>query len=192
VWLTSKSARVQLTKSEVNVAQYAACVSAGACQTPAPVANERCEWGLAGRREYPINCVDWFAAEVFCKWAGGRLPTGKEWSAEASAGGTRSYPWGKDRPSCALAVMDDGGNGCGRGKSWPVCSKPAGNSISGLCDMAGNVFEWTAEENAGKQTLRGGAWNNNVPAYLQVDHRLMYRPTMRTELTGFRCARAIR
>ncbi len=42
--------------------------------------------------------------------------------------------------------LHDGGASCGSGDSpWPVCSKPAGNSAQGLCDLAGNVSEWVAD-----------------------------------------------
>ncbi|MBW2701239.1 MAG: SUMF1/EgtB/PvdO family nonheme iron enzyme [Deltaproteobacteria bacterium] len=70
--------------------------------------------------------------------AGGRLPTEKEWEAEASNNGSRKYPWGDEKVSCERAVMrEEGVDGCGRDLTWPVCSKTLGNSVSGLCDMSG-------------------------------------------------------
>lgn len=35
--------------------------------------------------------------------------------------------------------------GCGRKSTWPVWSKAAGHSAQGLCDLAGNVHEWTLD-----------------------------------------------
>lgn len=37
------------------------------------------------------------------------------------------------------------GAGCFVYHPWPVCSLPAGNTSQGLCDMAGNVAEWTQD-----------------------------------------------
>ena len=39
-----------------------------------------------------------------------------------------------------------GAQGCGKGGAWPVCDKTAGMSTQGLCDMIGNLWEWTLDE----------------------------------------------
>ena len=36
--------------------------------------------GSAAAESLPINCADWFQAEAFCIWDGGRLPTEAEWN----------------------------------------------------------------------------------------------------------------
>ncbi len=136
-------------------------MDAGKCSEPKSKSDSNyCNWGYLNRDNHPINCVAWDQAKSFCKWAGGRLPTEAEWYAEASNGGERMYPWGDIKATCDYAVMcGSGGNGCGRGSTWPVCSKEKGNSVSGLCDMSGNLAEWTSswfDKKYNSRVVRGG------------------------------------
>lgn len=170
-------ATFDLARTEVTVEQYGRCVSAGRCSAPGPGSN--CNWGVSGREQHPVNCVDWEQVKVFAQWAGGRLPTEAEWEYAARSGGQDwKYPWGEAEANCDRAVMSYGGNGCGRDSTGPVCSKPAGNTKQGLCDMSGNVWEWTQdwwhasykdapsdgsawEDPPGSfRGGRGGSWNN--------------------------------
>ena len=140
----------EIGRTEVTVAQFASCLAAGAC-TWEPGVEPTGNWGVAGREEHPVNYVDWLQAKEFCTWAGGRLPSESEWEYAARSGGLPdAYPWGADEASCDLAAIDDpeaGGTGCGAGHTWPVCSwSPAGDTAQGLCDMIGNVREWTEDD----------------------------------------------
>ena len=165
----------QMAKTEVTVEQYKACVDAGACT--APGMDGYCNWGAAGKENHPVNCVDWSQAKAFAEWAGGRLPSEGEWEyAARSAGKDREYPWGNEDATCKRAVISDGGDGCGKDSTWPVCSKPQGNSEQGLCDLAGNVWEWVQDwyhdsyngaptdgvawesPTGSVRVLRGGSW----------------------------------
>jgi formylglycine-generating enzyme required for sulfatase activity len=149
----------EMAKAPVTFGQYGDCVKAGACT---PIA-EPCAPSFDGFKgdDQPVVCVTWEQAAVFSRWVGGRLPSEAEWEyAARDAGHDSKYPWGNETPTCELAVMDEGGRGCGRGATWPVCSKTKGNTPQGLCDMAGNVWEMT--EDRWHRSYRGAPANGSA------------------------------
>jgi len=179
----------KMMRTEVTVASYAACVAAKACTAPGDF-DSLCNWMAKGRENHPVNCVDWGQAAAFCAWARGRLPTAVEWEYAAKGGQARVYPWGNEAPSCerALAAVKGEGDGCGKQSTWPVCSKPSGASAQGLCDLAGNVWEWTASDfSPEEKELRGGAWIEPV-GLLRASMRGRSQPAVKVTATGFRCA----
>ena len=202
-----------MSKTEVTVGQYRKCVKAGVCKTPDT--GSYCNWDKTDREDHPINCVSWFQLNEFAKWVGGRLPTEAEWEyAARSRGQNVTYPWGEESPSCRYAVMDDGGDGCGKDRTWPVCSKRRGNTKQGLCDMAGGVWEWVQDEyessyngaptdgsarcnasDCSKNTsnayrvLRGGSWSDVYARLLRVAIRSDIRPSGQFNFFGGRLVR---
>jgi formylglycine-generating enzyme required for sulfatase activity len=137
----------EMLETEVTVAQYRACVQVQSCTEPQS-GGAGANWGVADRENYPINYVTWYQAEKYCAWAGGRLPSEAEWEYAASNGSAENiYPWGDETATCDYAVMDDDTHtdGCDLVRTWEVCSKTAGNTSHGLCDMAGNVREWVQD-----------------------------------------------
>ena len=207
----------QMAKSEVTFRQYEACVRAGAC-TAAHVDDGSCyvrdgsSWANGKLPEsfrgadQPAVCVDWAQAVAFSSWVGGRLPTEAEWEYAARNGGARvRNPWGSDAASCARVVMGDGGNGCGRGSTWPVCSKSAGNTRQGLCDMIGNVWEWTSDwygdyssgsarnpqgaSGGSRRVYRGCSWRSAAD-YCRAAYRGWFTPSNRYSDLGVRPARS--
>ncbi len=190
VWISSKPAKMEFTKSEITVAQYRECVNAGKCSAPRDKSRDTgCNWGHVDRDNHPINCVDWNQSDAFCRWAEGRLPTQEEWYAEASNGGQRQYPWGNEQVTCQYAIWSQGGAGCGKNSTWAVCSKPKGNSVSGLCDVAGNVSEWTSSQEGSDRVQRGGTWSYGLPGTLRVTDRAKVNPSQWYPNVGFRCGR---
>jgi formylglycine-generating enzyme required for sulfatase activity len=164
-WIHSRPAGVSFTKTEVTVKQYRACVDDGRCSKPKLLGDREfdsyCNWEYPNRSSHPINCVDWNQANAFCEWSGGRLPTKREWSEEASNKGKRKYPWGNRKATCSYTVCGFKKNlGCGKDRTWPVCAKKRGNSVSGLCDMSGNVEEWTSTSEEPGKVSCGGSWNS--------------------------------
>ena len=144
----------QMAKMPTTFGQYKKCVAAGAC-TPAHASDGDCfvEGGAkSGKSDLPASfqgddqpavCLDWNQAVAFSKWAGGRLPTEAEWEyAARGAGKDWEYPWGNEPPTCARAAISL--DGCGK-TTAPVCSKPAGDTPQGLCDMAGNASQWVQD-----------------------------------------------
>ncbi len=205
----------ELMVSEVTVASYAACVQAGHCSANGLTMDPGCNWRRPGHEQHPLNCVDHAQAAGFCRWLGGRLPSEAEWEFAASAGRGWRYPWGNEMPSDDgfRANYDGYDQGDGfdrqvyRRDGWeetaPVCSFPLGASAHGLCDLAGNVWEWVADryasyrggaaapEAAGDELLRvvrGGSWMNPARV-LRTTNRSTYVPTYRHPKVGFRCAR---
>ncbi|HEY5372360.1 MAG TPA: formylglycine-generating enzyme family protein [Polyangiaceae bacterium] len=167
--------------------------------------------GSAAAESLPINCVDWFEAEAFCIWDGGRLPTEAEWN-YAAAGGTaqRVYPWGSTAPDCTYANFYGaaGAGSCvapGTGGVNPVGSEsPKGDGLYGQADLAGNVWErvqdWFVNpytnpcNNCANMTvssgrvIRGGSFFGNASDLLS-SNRFYFSPSNRSHGLGARCAR---
>jgi formylglycine-generating enzyme required for sulfatase activity len=140
----------QIMKTEVTVGMYQACIDAG-----------RCNDSVSGGEDHPITGVDWHQMMAFAAWVGARLPTEAEWEFAATNRGQSTYPWGDDAPDCSRAQYDN----CSGETTVPVCSKTAGLTEQGLCDMAGNVWEWVQDEyhsNYDGAPHDGSGWCNGV------------------------------
>lgn len=121
-----------------------------------PGAGWRRPWGPGSdnsqRAGHPVTHVAYEDAEAFAGWAGGELPTEAEWEYAARGGLDGAvFAWGDELfPGGALMAnfwqgefpwRNTGANGW-RGTS-PVGLFPANGF--GLCDVTGNVWEWTSD-----------------------------------------------
>jgi formylglycine-generating enzyme required for sulfatase activity len=198
----------EIDRTEVTVAAYKACFDAGQCSLAST--SMYCNWGVAGKEQHPINCVTWAQAKEYCEWAGKRLCTEAEWEKAGRGTDGRKYPWGNEMASCAYAVMDDGGIGCGTGATMAVGSKTAGASPYGTLDMAGNVWEWVSDwydsefyevcatncsdpqgpGGGSSHVFRGGSFYD--PHYvLRVSSRYDFVPFGADYVVGARCCRSL-
>jgi len=187
-------------KTEATVAQYEACVNAGACTSTGHDTNSSssdCNYGNASRSDHPMNCVNWYGAGEYCSWIGARLPTQDEWYAEASNNGDRTYPWGNmPQASCTHCIMNApsaGGAGCGNDSTMPVGSKPLGDSVSGISGLSGNVSEWTTSpiaqgnDQAYYRAFRGGDWLSDFQFDFTADGGGFNVPRSKVPMLGLRC-----
>jgi formylglycine-generating enzyme required for sulfatase activity len=129
--------------TEVTLGAYENCVSFGPCSIP-DYDDSECTWGKTNK-QLPINCTNWYHANIFCTWAGKRLCTEAEWEYAANGPTATIYPWGNQQPDCTYAIMNYGSYGCGLGGPNSVGSKDKGKSPYNLQDMAGNVVEWVSD-----------------------------------------------
>ncbi len=97
------------------------------------------DWdGQMKNPDLPVGGVNWWAADAYARWAGGRLPTRAEWQIAAAGPELFPYPWG-DRYDPRAAVTGDlsltGPLSCGG------ASKD--RNKAGINDLAGGLSEWT-------------------------------------------------
>ncbi len=107
---------------------------------------------IKGRTDHPVVHVSWNDAKAYASWCGKRLGTRGEWVLAATGAVAGAiYPWGSELQPGRDPVMnawdgifpdsDQGLDGY-RGTA-PVGSFPP--NAAGVCDAAGNVWEWLGE-----------------------------------------------
>jgi formylglycine-generating enzyme required for sulfatase activity len=162
----------------------------------------------AGKDDFPVVNVSWIDAAAFCDWASQasgqlvRLPTEAEWEKASRGTDGRAYPWGDQEPNSRLCNF----NLAYQGPTPVLRFSPQGDSPYGVSDLAGNVWEWTADwysssylnqnpranpkgaYSGQSRVFRGGSWHDEG-WYLRSSYRNWDPPVARNDSLGFRCAR---
>lgn len=183
-----------IDQTEVTNGMYMRCVEAEVCSLPVLPGSE-----IIQKPNQPVQGLAWTQSVEYCEWVGRRLPTEAEWEKAARGTDGRLYPWGDELPEEPAANFDfhfEGFTNVGRFAE--------GASPYGVMDMAGNVWEWTADwydenyyaesayenptgpESGIIRVIRGGAWNTVSRAVRAANRHWAY--PYRDDIVGFRCA----
>lgn len=140
-------------------------------------------------RNQPVVGVDWHMCNAFCVWLSThlcvsvRLPNEYEWEAAARGGDDRCYPWGNTWQEDRAATKEDQVV-----RKWrytvPVGCYPAGKAPCGALDMAGNVWEWTADI--------WQAYPNATKPFIDKNLRVLRGGAHMSDKTGVRCGARVR
>jgi formylglycine-generating enzyme required for sulfatase activity len=127
--------------------------------------------------DHPVVEVSWYGAMAFCDYYGWRLPTEWEWQAVADYNGSYIYGCG--------TTIDKSKANYEKANPLSLPSYPQTSPVNyyqpsgyGVCDMAGNVWEWTSslwDPASSHRVLRGGCWISSSPE-CAVSNRYYYYP----------------
>ncbi len=158
----------------------------------------------AAEATLPVVHVSWEDANAYAQWSQGRLPTEGEWEKAARGADGRIYPWGNEFKPAANQDTDLLAD-----QPTPVGHRPSVVSPYGVHDVAGNVWEWTADwyqpykgnthrdSDYGEKhkVLRGGSWlevrDQTANRYFRCANRLHAPPNFTASNIGFRCVRDV-
>jgi len=192
-----------IDQTEVTNAQYAQCVAAGVCRRPDSERSwtRSSYYGSSQYADFPVIEVSWDDAVDYCTWAGRQLPSEAQWEKAARGTDGRIYPWGNQAPNTNLLNYFNN-----LGDTTAVGSYPDGASPYGALDMAGNVWEWTADWYDGDyyssrttwrnpagpssgdgRVVRGGSWIQYYSRDVRAAYRYGDSPGSRVNYLGFRC-----
>lgn len=140
-----------------------------------------------GFENHPVTYISWYGAMAFCNYYGYRLPTEWEWQAVADYDGSFTYGSGtsinNNIANYGDSVHMDGTTAVGNFGTYGY----------GLCDMAGNVFEWTCScldsNDCYHIVIRGGGWYD-VKIFCGVSERNHHGINAVSYGIGFRVVRS--
>ncbi len=156
----------------------------------------------AGDERKPVVGVSWYEASAYARWVGKRLPTDAEWTkagawpVESAPGriAQRRYPWGE---SFDIRRANLWGS---HGKSpVDVDEYSDGESVGGIHQLVGNVWEWSASPLSASaeptlhvpetfKSVRGGAFDTYFENHATCHYQSGEHPLARRHNIGFRLA----
>jgi len=103
-----------------------------------------------GKGDFPVVHASWNDAKAYCRWAGKRLPSDKEWEFAARGGLVDAkYPWGNELDPKRMNTWQ-GAFPMQNSKLDGFEKVAPANSLApnayGLYNMLGNVWEWVDDE----------------------------------------------
>jgi hypothetical protein len=140
-----------------------------------------------GMANHPVVEVSLYGATAFADYFGHRLPTPDEWQAAADYDGTYVYGCGE--------VIDPNMANYSDLNPLELTSFPYTSPIGyypafgyGLCDMAGNVQEWTDSVSGRFSLLVSGDWRS-MDVFCTVSAKSGFTPDYTLSSIGFRVCR---
>ncbi len=155
---------------------------------------------------HPVTMVTWEQAQAYVRWLNAKLKgrqvmlaSEAQWEMAARGPTSRIYPWGDEAIDPNRANYD-----MQIATTSPVGAYSRGVSYSGAMDMAGNVWEWVADDWHHKyknapdngsawideprgplRVFRGGGWRGPARACRSA-YRFRHLPGFRLDYLGFR------
>ena len=168
---------------------------------PILVEGQARDWSLDAYGEgfelrLPVIGISFDDAEAYCRWKA--ETTGREWrlpTEEEREKATR----GVDGRRFAWGDLEDASLGkCRESREVPAQPEPVGafptaESVYGMGDASGGVWDWTSsweDERRSSRVLRGGSWLAQ-PNTLRAAYRNSTLPRERYTGVGMRCARSL-
>jgi serine/threonine-protein kinase len=144
----------------------------------------------------PVLAISWEDAAAYCAWK--TRTTGREWrlpteaEREKAARGVdgRRFAWG-DLEDASLGLCRE--SRPHESQPEPVGAFPTSESVYGMGDASGGLWDWTAswfDERRTSRVLRGGSWFN-PPSNLRCAARNAFLPRDRAAHAGLRCVRGL-
>lgn len=188
-----------IDKTEVTVKAYKECVVVQKC--PIPRNQSKCNYGIESKLEHPINCINFYDAALYCKWAGKRLSTQSEREYLSVLVSSQLYAWGDNNPSPNQVCWSLHGTCPAGNRQSDHLVVTSGLISEKIMDLFGNVREWTAFDadkcisqkyveckDLTDRPTYGASWSIRGVSPT-VSSVLMEPPQNANSAIGFRCAR---
>ncbi len=155
-----------------------------------------------GEERRPVVGVSWYEASAYARWVGKRLPTDAEWTkagawpVESAPGriAQRRYPWGESFDIRRANLW-----GSHRKAPVDVDEYSDGESVGGVHQLVGNVWEWSGSPLMASaepslhvpetfKSVRGGAFDTYFENHATCHYQSGEHPLARRHNIGFRLA----